>query len=172
MEIKKKGSEKIPYSIAINNRVKIIKINQNIENMNQEINKMNNNIIRYHKIENLIKNESSFDVERELDLKKLKKYLESKMETKHDDKNLMNPEKKQIIEEQLSMCKKVYNPRNKITEKSYNIKTYKNKFKETMKMIFDKSETNCGRNKYSPIFNKTRINNKKFNSNFILSKKY
>jgi len=163
MEIKKKIDENIPYSMNVENRVKIIKIHQNLENINQEIDKINKNILRYHKLENLIKNDSKSDEERELDLKKFQKYIERKLQAKHDDINLMTPEKKQILGEQVSICKKVYNPRNKIIENSINIKTYKNKFKETMKMIFEKTDTYKGRNKKSPIFSKTRINNHHIN---------
>ena len=140
MEIKSKRIDNVPYSIDVDNRVKIIKIHQNIENMNQEINKINKTISRYHKLEDLIKNESKSVEERELDLKKLQKYIESKMESEHDDSNLMTPEKKQIFGEQVSICKKVYNPKIKLTENSNKIKTYKNKFKETMKMIFGKKK--------------------------------
>ena len=93
MEIKKRRIDNFPYSIDIDNRVKIIKIHQNIENINQEINKINKNILRYHKLEDLIKNESKSVEERELDLKKFQKYIESKMDTKQDDSNLMTPEK-------------------------------------------------------------------------------
>ena len=171
MEIKKKRIDNIPYSIDIDNRVKIIKIHQNIGNFNQEINKLNKNILRYHKLEDLIKNDSKSDEEKELDLKKFQKYLESKMETKHDDNNLMTPEKKQIFGEQVSICKKLYHPKIKLTDNSNNIKAYKNKFKETMKMIFGKNDTYLGRNKKSPIFNKTRIYNKAFKSNLNSSKK-
>lgn len=172
MEIKKRRIDNVPYSIDIDNRVKIIKIHQNIENMNQEINKINKNILRYHKLEDLIKNESKSVEERELDLKKFQKYIESRMETNHDDSNLMTPEKKQILGEQVSICKKVYNPKIKLTEDSNNIKTYKNKFKETMKMIFEKNDAFHGRNKkYSPIFNKTRIHNETFKPKLDSSKK-
>jgi hypothetical protein len=171
MEIKSKRIDNVPYSIDVDNRVKIIKIHQNIENMNQEINKINKTISRYHKLEDLIKNESKSVEERELDLKKLQKYIESKMESEHDDSNLMTPEKKQIFGEQVSICKKVYNPKIKLTENSNNIKTYKNKFKETMKMIFGKNDTFHGRNRNSILFNKIRIHNKIFKSNLDLSKK-
>ena len=171
MEIKKNKIDNFPYSMDVDNRVKIIKIHQNIQNLNQEINTINKNILRYHKLEDLIKNESKSDEERELDLKKFQKYIERKIQAKHDEENLMTPEKKQILGEQVSICKKVYNPKIKLTEKGNNIKIYRNRFKETMKMIFEKNDTYHGRNKISPIFNKTRINNKIFKSNFDLSKK-
>ena len=56
-------------------------------------------------------------------------------------------------------------------ENSNNIKTYKNKFKETMKKKKKKNDTFHGRNRNSILFNKIRIHNKIFKSNLDLSKK-
>ena len=159
MDIKKKRIDNIPYSISIETNSKSISNSKNIENLSQEINKINQKILKFNKNDNLLKNDSKFDEERELDLLKFQKYLDSKMENKPDE-DLMTPEKKQLIGEQVYICNKVYNQRNKLTENPNNLKTYKNKFREAMKLVFDKSEAYPGRNKNSPIFNKTRIHNK------------
>ncbi len=170
MEIKKKRIDNIPYSIGIETNSKKINNNKTIENINQEIDRINKNILKVNRNDNLLKNDTKFDEERELDLVKFQQYLDSKLEVKPDE-DLMTPEKKQLIGEQVYICNKFYNPNKRLTESTNNIKTYKNKLTEGMKLVFRKDEANTERNKNSPIFNKTRINNKLFNSNIDVSKK-
>jgi hypothetical protein len=170
MEIKKKRIDNIPYSLAIETNSKSTNNNKTIENLNQEINRINKKILKLNKNDNLLKNDTKFDEEGELDLIKFQQYLDSKMETKQDE-DLMTPEKKQLIGEQVYICNKFYNPNKGLTESTNNIKTYKSKFIDSMKLVFDKGETNTERIKNSPIFNKTRINKKIFNSNLEASKK-
>jgi hypothetical protein len=170
MEIKKKRIDNIPYSLAIETNSKSTNNNKTIENLNQEINRINKKILKLNKNDNLLKNDTKFDEEGELDLIKFQQYLDSKMETKQDE-DLMTPEKKQLIGEQVYICNKFYNPNKGLTESTNKIKTYKSKFIDSMKLVFDKGETNTERIKNSPIFNKTRINKKIFNSNLEASKK-
>lgn len=170
MEIKKKRIDNIPYSIGIETNSKSNNNNKTIENLNQEINRINKNILKFNKNDNLLKNGTKFDEERELDLVKFQQYLDSKLETKEEE-DLMTPEKKQLMGEQVYICNKFYSPNKGLTESTNNIKTYKSKFKEGMKLVFDRGETNNERNKNSPIFNKTRINNNIFNPNLDSSKK-
>ena len=170
MEIKKKRIDNIPYSLAIETNSKSINNNKTIENISQEINRINKHILRFNKNDNLLKNGTKFDEERELDLVKFQQYLDSKLEDNQDE-DLMSPEKKQLMGEQVYICNKFYSPNKALTESTNNIKTYKSKFKERMKLAFEKGEANPGRIINSPIFNKTRINNKIFKSNLDASKK-
>ena len=170
MEIKKKRIDNIPYSIGIETNLKSNNNNKTIENLNQEINKINKNILKFNKNDNLLKNVTKFDEERELDLVKFQQYLDSKLEAKQGE-DLIPPEKKELIGEQVYICNKFYSQKKGLTESTDNIKTYKSKLKGRMKLVFDKGETYNEKNKNSPIFNKTRIHNKIFNSNFDASKK-
>ena len=96
MEIKKKRIDNIPYSIGIETNLKSNNNNKTIENLNQEINKINKNILKLNKNDNLLKNVTKFDEERELDLVKFQQYLDSKLEAKQGD-DLITPEKKELI---------------------------------------------------------------------------
>ena len=167
MEITNKNHKIIlPYSLPKKKNLKIISKNKDLENLIQDINNINNKILRYNQIEKLIKNDS----EKQIDLINIQKYTESNALNQNNLK-----EKKQLFGDLKQLCNKVYSPKltlDNVDNNSYinNIKPYKNSIKEVMNNIFKKSNVRL-KNRLFPISHSKTKDNNIINLNLNLSKK-
>jgi hypothetical protein len=142
-------------SLSLDKNLKLISKNKDLENLIQDINNINNNIIRYNQIENLLRSDIKYDNEKEPDIINLQKYLEI---NEYKQNNLKGEEKQKLFGDFKQLCNKVYSPKKTIeTENSINknfcvqnIKPYKNSIKEAMNSIFKRNEIRI-RNKFFPL---------------------
>lgn len=174
MKQNKKYHNKLPKSLNLDNNLKLLKKNKDIENLIQDINIINNNILRYNQIEELLKSDIKYDNEKDDDIISLQKYLD-KIELKQN--NIKSEKKQKLIGDCKQLCNKVYSPIKTIeTERNINrnfciknIKPYKNSIKEAMNSIFRGNKIII-RNRYIPLkYNKTNNDDDKIR-NLSLSK--
>ncbi len=154
--------------------MKILYKNKDLENLLQDINNINNKIIRYKQIEKLLKN----DNEKDIDIINLKNF------TENNDLNQINiNEKKQLFGELKNLCNKVYSPKLTIESNNNNnnntdnnndyvnnIRPYKNSIKDVMNNIFKKNDFGP-RKRLFPINHSQNKNNNIIIMNLNLSKK-
>ena len=173
MEINKKEKDKIPYKLSIEKYLKTNNNNKNkeLENLFQEISNINKNILRYNKLENLIKSEGTYEEEKDIDFL----YYQKSIDKKKQNINIKNSEKKQLFGDLKHLCNKVYTPRKTVTEKGINtnntinnLKLYKNNVKYLMDNIF-KNNDNKTRNGLFPLIKKKTKDNSINNNKLIKS---
>lgn len=117
----------LQYSKSMDKNMKMINNNRNLKELLQDFNNINNNILKYRQIENLLKYTSTKDFEKE-----------------SNDKII---EKSPLLEDMKLLQKRLY--KSKLSKNKNNIRIYKNNVKEIMKDIFGKSDTQK-KNRYYP----------------------
>jgi len=137
MEGKSKKLNIIQYSKSMDKNLRIINKNQNLKDLLQEMNNINNNIIRYQQIENLIK------------------YTETKGFGNKSNEN-KNQEKIGLLEDMKLLQNRLYKTK-KTPTNGNNIKIHKNNFKDVMEDIFGKSDAQQKRRYYPRL--KTKLKN-------------
>ena len=139
MEGKSKKLNIIQYSKSMDKNLRIINKNKNLKDLLQEMNNINNNIIRYQQIENLIK------------------YTETKGFGNKSNEN-KNQEKIGLLEDMKLLQNRLYKTK-KTPTNGNNIKIHKNNFKDVMEDIFGKSDAQQKRRYYPRL--KTKLKNLK-----------
>jgi hypothetical protein len=137
MEGKSKKLNIIQYSKSMDKNLRIINKNKNLKDLLQEMNNINNNIIRYQQIENLIK------------------YTETKGFGNKSNEN-KNQEKIGLLEDMKLLQNRLYKTK-KTPTNGNNIKIHKNNFKDVMEDIFGKSDAQQKRRYYPRL--KTKLKN-------------
>lgn len=135
MEGKNKKLNIIQYSKSMDKNLRMINKNKNLKELLQEMNNINNNILRYQQIENLIK------------------YTETKGFGNKSNEN-KNQEKIGLLEDMKLLQNRLYKTK-KTPKNGNNIKIHKNNFKDVMEDIFGKSDAQQKR-RYYPRF-KTKL---------------
>ena len=123
MKDKNKKMNIIQYSKSMDKNLRMINKNKNLKELLQEMNNINNNILRYKQIENLIK------------------YTTTKgFDNKSKEKN--NPEQFGLLEDMKLLQKRLYKTKQtpiNVNNKT-NIKIHKNNVKDVMEDIFGKRD--------------------------------
>ena len=137
MEGKSKKLNIIQYSKSMDKNLRIINKNKNLKDLLQEMNNINNNIINYQQIENLIK------------------YTETKGFGNKSNEN-KNQEKIGLLEDMKLLQNRLYKTK-KTPTNGNNIKIHKNNLKDVMEDIFGKSDAQQKRRYYPRL--KTKLKN-------------
>ena len=117
---KNKKMNIIQYSKSMNKNLRFLNRNHNLNELLQDINNINNNILKYKQIENLLKSKRNKDLEKK--------------------SNEKNSEKTPLLQDMKLLQNRLYRTK-KETKVENNIKYYKNNFKDVMKEIFGKSDS-------------------------------
>ena len=131
MKDKNKKMNIIQYSKSMDKNLRMINKNKNLNELLQEMNNINNNILRYKQIENLIK------------------YTTTKgFDNKSKENN--NTEKFGLLEDMKLLQKRLYKTKKTPTNENNNtnIKIHKNNFKDVMEDIFGKRDAQQKRRYY------------------------
>ena len=122
MKSKNKKVNIIQYSRSMDKNLRMINQNKNLNELLQDMNNINNNILKYKQIENLLKNTTST--------------------TRDFDKNSTDKsaEKTPLLDDIKLLQNRLYKAK-KLSKKENNIRIYKNNVKDIMKNIFGKNDT-------------------------------
>jgi len=137
MEGKNKKLNIIQYSKSMDKNLRMINKNKNLKELLQEMNNINNNILGYQQIENLIK------------------YTETKGFGNKSNEN-KNQEKIGLLEDMKLLQNRLYKTK-KTPINGNNIKIHKNNLKDVMEDIFGKSDAQQKRRYYPRL--KTKLKN-------------
>ena len=121
MKSKNKKVNIIQYSRSMDKNLRMINQNKNLNELLQDMNNINNNILKYKQIENLLKNTTST--------------------TRDFDKNSTDKsaEKTPLLDDIKLLQNRLYKAK-KLSKKENNIRIYKNNVKDIMKNIFGKND--------------------------------
>jgi len=111
----------IQYSKSMDKNLKMLNKNKNLNELLQEMNNINNNILRYKQIENLLKYSTSKDFDK-----------------KSNENN--NSDKVGLLEDMKLLQNRLYKTKD-ISKNETNIKIYKNTVKDIMKNMFGKRDS-------------------------------
>lgn len=122
MKSKNKKVNIIQYSRSMDKNLRMLNQNKNLNELLQDMNNINNNILKYKQIENLLKNTTST--------------------TRDFDKNSTDKsaEKTPLLDDIKLLQNRLYKAK-KLSKKENNIRIYKNNVKDIMKNIFGKNDT-------------------------------
>ena len=121
MNNKTKKMNIIQYSKSMDKNLRILNKNKNLKEILQDMNNINNNILRYKQIENLL----HYTTAKNKDFEK---------------KNDENVENKGALLEDIKLLQNRLYKTKKLSNQETNIKVRRNSFKDVMKDIFGKSE--------------------------------
>ena len=122
MKSKNKKVNIIQYSKSMDKNLRMINQNKNLNELLQDMNNINNNILKYKQIENLLKNTTSTTRD---------------FEKNSTDKSA---EKTPLLDDIKLLQNRLYKAK-KLSKKENNIRIYKNNVKDIMKNIFGKNDT-------------------------------
>ena len=122
MKSKNKKVNIIQYSRSMDKNLRMLNQNKNLNELLQDMNNINNNILKYKQIENLLKNTTS---------------TARDFEKNSTDKSA---EKTPLLEDIKLLQNRLYKAK-KLSKKENNIRIYKNNVKDIMKNIFGKNDT-------------------------------
>ena len=123
MNNKTKKMNIIQYSKSMDKNLRVINKNKNLKELLLDMNNINNNILRYKKIENLLQYTSNITKNKDVE--------------KKNDQNILS--KEALLEDIKLLQNRLYKTK-RIAKQETNIKVYKNSLKNVMKDIFGKSE--------------------------------
>ena len=121
MKSKNKKVNIIQYSKSMDKNLRMINQNKNLNELLQDMNNINNNILKYKQIENLLKNTTSTTRD---------------FEKNSTDKSA---EKTPLLDDIKLLQNRLYKAK-KLSKKENNIRIYKNNVKDIMKNIFGKND--------------------------------